>query len=255
VDRARHARVARAGLRSAAHHARTTAPALGGGALRAGRWAALAASAVLAGVACKALSPDFDAVIAIDVSLKDSVIDIGDTTRPSGFAINGRGDSTAATLVWSALDTTIRVVDSSTGATIGVSPGPGRLIARVGALRSNATVVNVLGTLDSIVAVTDTVDTVAVSTDTVSDSLLVKAFSGGLASAQRKIVLAVAFPPGGTGFTLVPGDTVVTRLDGTARFFVHLTGARPDSAVVTASAMYRGTPVAHSPIHFTVFFP
>ena len=203
---------------------------------------------------CKALSPDFAAVIAINVSVKDSVIEIGDTTRPSGFAVNGRGDSVpGATLVWTSPDSTIRVVDSTTGAAVGVSAGPGRLLARVGALRSNPAVVNVLGVLDSIVAVGDTVDTVAVPTD--SGSLQVQAFSGGLASAQRKIALAVVFPVGGTGFTLAPGDTVVTGSNGIAPFFVRLTGARPDSAVVTASATYHGTPVAHSPIQFKVFFP
>ena len=187
------------------------------------------------------------------MSLKDSVIDIGDTAKPSGFAVNARGDSTGAVLIWSALDTTIHVVDSTTGAAVGVFAGPGRLVARVGALSSNPAVINVLGTLDSIVAVGDTVDTAVVSTDSLA--LQVQAFSGGLASAHRKIALAVVFPLGGTGFTLVPGDTVVTGSNGSALFFVRLTGARPDSAVVTASATYHGTPVVHSPIQFKVFFP
>jgi hypothetical protein len=252
VDRARHPRPARAGVGTPGRRA-SPVQAFGGGALRAARWAALAASAVIAGAACKALSPDFDAVIAIDVSLKDSVIDIGDTTRPTGFAINARGDSVAAALVWTTPDTSIRVVDSTTGAAVGVFAGPGRLLARVGALRSNPAVVNVLGPLDSIVAVTDTVDTVAVATDSLQ--LQVQAFSGNLPSAQRRIALAITFPPGGTGFTLVPGDTVMTGSNGIALCVLRLTGTRPDSAVVTASATNRGTPVAHSPIQFKVLFP
>lgn len=204
--------------------------------------------------ACKALSPDFDAVIAIEVTIPDSVIGVGDTTHPTGLALNGRGDSTAATLVWSALDTTL-TVDSLTGAAVGVSPGPGRLIARVGGLRSNPAVITVLAPLDSIVAASPTLDTVIVSTpDSLSDSLEVKAFSGGGVAAQRRIALSLDFPPGGTGVTLVPGDTIVTRSDGVAFFRVRLTGVRPDSAVVSASATSHGTPVAGSPIRFVVDF-
>jgi hypothetical protein len=184
--------------------------------------------------------------------LPDSVIDIGDTTHPRGAAINGRGDSTPATLVWTALDTTIQVVDSLSGAAVGVSPGPGRLVARVGALSSNPRVVNVLDTLDSIAAVPPTVDTVTVSKSDSSRLLTVEAFRGGNGSALRRIALSVDFPPGGTGITLVPGDTIVTGPLG-ASFRVRLTGVQPDSAVITASATYHGAAVPGSP-HFVVVF-
>jgi hypothetical protein len=252
VDRARDPLVARAGIGTPGNRTPAT-PAFGGGALRGVRWAALAASAVIAGAACKALSPDFDAVIAIDVALPDSVIDIGDTTHPKGAAINGRGDSTPAALVWTALDTTIRVVDSLSGAAVGVSPGPGRLVARVGALRSNLALVTVLDTLDSIAAVPPTVDTVTVSKSDSSGLLTVEAFRGGNGSALRRIVLSVNFPPGGTGITLVPRDTIVTGPQGTAPFRVRLTGVQPDSAAITASATYHGAAVHGSP-HFVVVF-
>ena len=211
--------------------------------------------AVLVVAACKALSPDFDAVIAIDVSLPDSIIDIGDTTHPRGLAVNGRGDSTAATLVWTALDSTIQVVDSQSGAAVGISPGPGRLLARAGGLRSNPVVVTVLGVLDSISAVGRTADTVTVSQpDSVSDSLTVEAFSAGTPSAHRQIALSIDFPPGGTGVTLVPGDTIVTGPLGTASFVLRLIGARPDSAVISATATYHGAPVTGSPTRFVVVF-
>jgi len=186
----------------------------------------------------------------------DSVIEIGDTTHPRGVAINGRGDSTAATLVWAALDTTIQVIDSLSGATTGRTPGPGRLVARVGALRSNPFVVTVLDTLDSIAAVPPTVDTVTVSKpDSVSRLLTVEAFRGGIGSALRRIALSIVFPPGGTGITLVPGDTIVTGPSGTASFKVQLTGVRPDSAVITASATYHGVAVPGSPHFVVVFLP
>jgi len=186
----------------------------------------------------------------------DSVIGMGDTTHPKGVAINGRGDSTAATFKWAALDTTIRVVDSLSGAAVGVSPGPGRLVARVGSLTSNPAVVNVLGPLDSIAALGRTRDTVKVSTpDSLSDSLRVQAFSGGTVSQHRTITLSIDFPPGGTGITLVPGNTIVTRGPlGTAAFYVQLTGVRPDSAVVSATATYQGVPVTGSPTRFVVVF-
>lgn len=208
---------------------------------------------MVAGTACKALSPDFDAVIAIDVAVPDSVIDIGDTTHPRGTAINGRGDSTPATLVWAALDTTIRVVDSLSGAAVGVSPGPGRLVARVGALASNPALVNVLGTFDS-VAVAGPDSVTVTQPDSVSDTLKVEAISGGIPSAHRKITLSIDFPPGGTGVTLIPGDTIVTGPLGTAAFRVQFTGVRPESVVVSASATYHGTPVAGSPIRFVAEF-
>jgi hypothetical protein len=253
VGRARDPRPARAGIGTPGDRTPGT-PAFGGGALRGARWAALAASAVIAGAACKALSPDFDAVIAIDVALPDSVIEIGDTTHPKGAAIDGRGDSTPATLVWTALDTTIRVVDSLSGAAVGVSPGPGRLVARVGALRSNPAVVNVLGTFDSVAVAGP--DSVTVSQpDSVSDTLKVEAISGGTPSPHRKIVLSIDFPPGGAGVTLLPGDTIVTVGPlGTAGFRVQFTGVRPESVFVSASATYLGTPVAGSPIRFVVEF-
>ena len=76
---------------------------------------------------CKALTPDFDAIIAIEVVVPDSGrLEVGDTLRPRARAINGRGDSTAATFVWSALDTTLQVVDSVSGLTLGRFVGAGR---------------------------------------------------------------------------------------------------------------------------------
>lgn len=190
------------------------------------------------------------------MSLPDSgIITLQDTLFPHAKAIDGRGDSTSTTIVWSSLDTTLQVVDSLTGATIGVAPGTGRIVARAGTLRSNPATVTILAPLDSIIAVGRTVDTVVVSKpDSVSDTLKVEAFAGGGPASGRRIPLSLDFPPGGTGITLVPNDTIVTAPTGTAFFIVKLTGIRPDSAVVSASAMNHGTPVAGSPIHFVVVF-
>jgi hypothetical protein len=189
------------------------------------------------------------------VSLPDSgVLTVGDTLIPHAKALDGRGDSTSTPIVWSALDTTLEVVDSLSGATKGLFPGTGRIVARAGSLSSNPATLTILAPLDSIVAGT-TVDTVVVSTpDSLSDTLRVEAFAGGGPASGRRIFLSLDFPPGGTGVTLVPSDTIVTALTGTAFFRVQLTGVRPDSAVVSASATNHGTPVAGSPIHFVVVF-
>jgi hypothetical protein len=220
--------------------------------------AAAGVAAVAAAVsACKALTPDFDAIVAIEVIVPDSGrLEVGDTLHPRARALNGRGDSTAATFVWSALDTTLQVVDSVTGATLGHSTGSGRLLVRAGTLRSNPVTLTVLGRLDSIAAAGRIRDTVHVSApDSLSDSLQVHAFGPSGSTASVKVALSVAFPPGAAGLTLVPGDTVRTNGTGVAVFQVRLTGVQPDSAVVTASARHAdGTPVAGSPVTFVVEF-
>ena len=182
---------------------------------------------------------------------------MGDTLRPRARAINGRGDSTAATFVWSTLDTTLQIVDSLTGVTLGRFVGPGRLVARAGGLRSNTVSITVRPPIDSIAATGPTRDTVRVSApDSLSDSLRIQAFGPTGSTASVKIALSVAaFPPGPAGLTLVPGDTVRTNGAGIAVFQVRLTGTRPDSAVVSASARHAGgTPVAGSPVTFVVEF-
>lgn len=208
--------------------------------------------------ACKALAPDLDAVVAIEVIVPDSGrVEVGDTLHPRARALNGRGDSTAATFEWSSLDTTLEVVDA-TGAAVGRFPGTGRLVVHSGTLRSNPVVITVLAALDSIAAAGPTRSTVVVSTpDSLSDSLQVHAFGpvNTTVNANVPVALSIDFPPGGAGLTLVPGDTVRTNSAGIAVFQVRLTGARPDSAVVTASARHaNGTPVAGSPVTFVVEF-
>jgi hypothetical protein len=193
------------------------------------------------------------------VTLPDSGrVEAGDTLHPSARALNGRGDSVAATFAWSALDTTIEVVDSSTGATIGLIAGKtGRLLARVGTLRANPATVTVLAPLDSITATGAVRDTVIVSApDSLSDSLQIHAFSTVTGSATgRHIDLSIDFPPGAAGLTLVPGSTISTTSSGVAVFQVRLTGTRPDSAVVTATARHAdGSAVPGSPLTFVVEF-
>ena len=159
--------------------------------------------------------------------------------------------------MWNALDTTLQVVDSVTGVTLCRFLGSGLLVARAGALRSNAVTITVRSPIDSIKPTGPTRDTVVVSTpDSLSNSLRIQAFGPAGSTASVKIALSLAaFPPGPAVLTLVPGDTVRTNGTGIAQFQVRLTGTRPDSAVVTASARHAdGTPVAGSPVTFVVEF-
>lgn len=98
--------------------------------------APLACAAAL--LACGKLGTEVDAIIALEVVLPDTIV-VGETFLARGRALNGRGDSVAAAIFWSSLDTAIVVVlDSVAGETYGKAAGSGRLQARVGALRSNA---------------------------------------------------------------------------------------------------------------------
>lgn len=197
-------------------------------------------------------------MVAIEITVPDSGrVAVGDTLHPSARALNGRGDSTAASFVWSALDTTLQVVDTVTGATLGRFPGTGRLVARSGTLRSPPVTITVLAALDSIAPGGPTRDTVVVSApDSLSDSLLVHAFGPSGTTGNVQVALSIDFPPGAPGLTLVPGDTVQTDpVSGIAVFQVRLTGARPDSAVVTATVRRQsGALVAGSPVTFVVEF-
>jgi len=197
------------------------------------------------------------------VSLPDSGrVELGDTLRPRARALDGHGDPVAATIVWARLDTTVQVVDSFTGATVGLLGGQtGRVQARVGNLISNPLTLTVQSPLDSITAGGPLRDTVTVSTpDSLSDSLRVQAYttpSGALSLTGRAIGLAATvYSSGASTVTLVPGDTVRTNATGIAVVQVRYTGGVvPDSVVVTATARHHdGSIVPGSPLTFVVEF-
>jgi hypothetical protein len=90
-------------------------------------------------LACGKLGTNLDDVVALEIVLPDSGrMVVGDHLFPGARALNGRGDSVAAEIFWSSLDTAvIAVLDSATGETLGKTAGTGRLQARTGPLRSN----------------------------------------------------------------------------------------------------------------------
>jgi hypothetical protein len=207
--------------------------------------------------ACK-LSPDPDQVVAIEVILPDSArVEVTDSYLPHARALNGSGDSVAAPVFWSSLDpASLEVLDSTTGMSLAIQVGTGRLQARVEALRSNPQTITVLTRLDTMFASGPATDTV-LAPDSTSDSLVVQAnATGGQAGGRRVVYEATIYPAGGSTVTFVPNDTVFTSSAGVASVQIkYATGTLPDSVVVNAT-MRRpdGTPIPGSPVKFVVEF-
>jgi len=186
-------------------------------------------------------------------------MEVGDTLHPSARALNGRGDSVAAQIFWSSLDSgVIAVVDSTTGAALGKTTGTGRLQARFGGFRSNAQNVFVLARLDSVAAAGPLRDTIVVSApDSLSDSLFVKVWAGVSGASSRSVVYTMdIYPAADSTVTLVPKTPVQTDASGIAFKRVRVDpGPLPDSVVVTATVRRpNGTDVPGSPVRFVVVF-
>lgn len=212
--------------------------------------------------ACETLFTDLDAVIALQVFVPDSgAVEVGDTLQPLARALNGHGDSVAATIIWGALDTVfVAVLDSTTGRTLGKALGQGRIQARVGNLRSNPLPVRVQSAADSIRptgALRDTVDLAA--GDSLSDTLTVRLFAtpdSAYNRVGRRVTLTASiYPSAGTTVTFEPGDTVLTGNGGTAIARLRLMSGQPDSVLVSATARRAdGQVVPGSPVTFVVEF-
>jgi len=203
--------------------------------------------------------------VAVEVILPDSGrVEVTDTYRPRGRALNGVGDSVAAQLYWSSLDSgVIAVLDSTTGVSLAKAVGSGRLQARVGALPSNPQGVAVLAKLDSLRAAGESRDTVfltptdtAIRPDSLSDSLRVQAFATGGAAVSRRVVYAATiYPASGPVITLLPNDSVLTSSAGAGFVRVKmLVGSIPDSVVVTASMKRLDGSVIPDSVTFVVEF-
>lgn len=209
--------------------------------------------------ACK-IKTDPDQPVAIAMILPDSArVEVTDTFRPSGQALNGVGAPVTADLFWTSFDTTLVVIDSATGVSVGAFVGSARLQTRTGNLFSNPQTVSVLARLDSMAAdqTRDTLDVTPTDApvDSLSDALKIKtiAFEGS-ASGRRVIFAAATYPDSAAAATLLPRDTVTTLGDGTASVQVRLhSGLLPDSVVVTATMRkFHGDSLPGSPVTFVV---
>ncbi len=195
--------------------------------------------------------------MAIEVVLPDSGrVEVTDTLRPRGRALNGLGDSIQAQLYWSSLDTALAVLDSATGVSLPKAVGTARLQARTGNLFSNPQTVTIRERLDSLRAAGATRDTVFVTADSLSDSLSVQAYAFGGPPAGRRVVYAFAtFPDSGPVVTLVPNDTVPTNSAGVAVTQVRLhSGTVPDSVVVSATMRHVNGVLLPDTVKFVVVF-
>ena len=225
--------------------------------------------------ACGRLGPDLNQVVAIAVAVRDSVEEL-DTLRPHGYALDGFGDSIAATILWATLDTALlTVVNETTGVMVAKQPGatPARIQATVGNLPSNPIAIRVLAAADTLFAPGATRDSVSLAAkpDSLSDSLTVRlqdtTAAGPVDLSGRPVAFALTVYPGpGPGANValvtsdtarapVAADTVSTTVGIAAVKLRLLSGPLPDSAVVTAGAHRAvGTLVAGSPVTFVVRF-
>ena len=195
--------------------------------------------------------------MAIEIVLPDSGrVELTDTFRPHGWALNGLGDSVQAQLSWSSLDTALAVLDSATGVSIAKAVGSARLQAHTGNLFSNPQTVTIKERLDSLRAAGARRDTVFVSADSLSDSLSVQAYAFGGTPLGRRVVYGFAtFPDSGPVVTLVPNDTVATNSAGVAVTRVRFDGGTvPDSVVVTATLRHVNGALLPDTVKFVVEF-
>jgi len=185
-------------------------------------------------------------------------VEVTDTFRPSGRALNGLGDSVMAQLSWSSLDTDkLAILDSTTGVSLSRMVGIARLQARTTNLISNPQPVSVLAKLDSVQASGATRDTVKLSLDSTSAPLQVQAFAtGGAAVGRRVVYAATTYPPRDSAVTFVPRDVVTTGSTGIGSARLKLRpGVVPDSVVVSATmTRLNGTTIPGSPVTFVVEF-
>ena len=230
-----------------------------------------------AAAACK-VSTDLSRNIAIEVVARDSLEEL-DTLRPRAHVITGHGDSAATPVFWFSPDSAIRVLDSTTGATVVArTGGTGRLVARGGGLVSNPVQIRTLAAADTLFPAGPTVDTTNIAgltaLDSLSDSLKVTVAdtqttatgSSLVPLAGRPVVYTLLHPAVAgavtlvtrdTGRALAAVDTAATNGQGIASAKVRLLLADtiPDSVVVVATARRAvGTTLPGSPDTFVVRF-
>jgi len=232
---------------------------------------------VLAAAATCKVSTDLSRDIALEVTAPDSLEEY-DTLKPTARVLTGRGDSATTAVFWFSPDTTIAVLDSTTGRTVVVhTGGTGRLVAKGGGLVSNPLAIRTLAAADTVLA-EPTVDTVDIAgptaLDSLSDSLTIEIADTVTAAAAnpivplagRPVVYTLVHPSVAGPVTLVTQDTAhaladtvtaVSSVSGIAFVKVRLLAPDtiPDSVVVVASARRAvGTTVPGSPDTFVVRF-
>ena len=235
---------------------------------------------VLLVAGCTDLLGDFDRVIALEiVGMTVLQVEEGDTGRFSARALDAAGNVVAgAEISWAVIDTgTVGfTIDGASGLVTGLTPGSGRVQARIDELRSDPLSVSITPAADTI-APAGARQVLFPASDPQSPGLttvvedLTSTPGQVLALADKRVVYDLVTPSPGTPaaglFFLTVSDTTpaaephhlesVTAPDGRVSAFVRRSGANhpADSAVIHAVALTaRGDTVAGSPVRFVVVF-
>lgn len=237
---------------------------------------------VVGTVACSQIVGDLDRIVAIEILGSTArTVEEGDTLRLTARAVSAAGAVVPdAQIQWGILDVDSGqvgfVIESGTGLVTAVSPGTGRVRARVDDLTSGTVVVTVSAAPDSIVAPGIT-RLIVDSTANVSAALTVRVLDltttpgAQLALTGKPVHFLTIDPapgsPAADGFYVGlsgagPGTdphrvVVTTGTDGLASVVVGRQSGppQPDSATIDAVALTaRGDTVAGSPLRFLVVF-
>lgn len=98
----------------------------------------MAAALAILGTACRGFTSGKDQPVAIEFAGARDSIKVGDTVFVPVRVLNRDGDSIPGSPIsLTPLDPDTLAVDSARQAVIGLKPGPGRIVATSGSLRSN----------------------------------------------------------------------------------------------------------------------
>lgn len=221
--------------------------------------------ALFVGAGCSNLAEVEGGVVSLEVTAPSpATVEVNESLQLSARALNRAGEEVAAPIVWSVADTTL-AVDPSAGIITGVAPGPGRVLASVGSLRSGVLTFSVLAPADTIVIPGDSILTVTAD-QTQSAPLIVRldSFSPAGVLEGRPVIFAITSPDPAAATPTVgltdglAEDTVATAADGTASVVLsRLAGFTPPLTVVVTvrATRTRGAVVPGSGQNFTVSFP
>jgi hypothetical protein len=218
-----------------------------------------------AAIGCSGLTEGEAGVVGIEVSVPGpDTVEVGETLQLSARPLDKNGDSAAAPVTWVSTDPAA-VIDAAGGRLTGVTPGPTRVQATVGALGSDLILFTVIAPADSLAISGDSIFTAASDDAAVLPNLvtLISSFNPPGTLTGRSVIYAITTPdPAATAPTVLLGggvvsDTLFTGADGTAAATLVKTAgvAPPDSIVVTVRAeRTRGAAVPGSGQRFIVRF-
>jgi hypothetical protein len=215
---------------------------------------------------CSGLDEGEAGVVGIEVRVPGpDTVEVGESIQLSARPLNKDGDSVGTAVTWLSVDPTA-TIDAATGVLTGVSAGPSRVQATVGALGSELIAFAVVDPADTLVLTSDSIATLAA--DAVASGPLRARLdhftpAGPAPLAGRGVIYALTSPDPAAGppTVLLQGnvaaDTLPTGSDGNgSTTLVVVTGSTPpDSAIVTVRAeRTRGATVPGSGQRFIIRF-